>query len=187
MTGKASSGFTRGAGDTMLVSWRATFAVAFPALSFFNFFKEEPCFPISLDLFWTRYQLTSEYGTFRPENYWSKLKLLITLLSSMSPSLLSPCPFSESDSRLPVFSRRSSSESSSNYEIKNAFVVSDFANIRSSLGWSINYYPSRKKKRVRSCKEKYILPTVFLFDWRDQLSPENFQQWWQRLCHQMRN
>ena len=169
----ASSGFTRGIDDnTVLVSWRATFAVAFPALSFFNFFMEEPCFPTSMDLFWTQYQFTSEFGVLNFTNYWSKLKLLITLLSSISPALLSPCLFSESDSRPPVFSRRSSSESSSNYE-------------RSMELMSKGNLLEKEWKKLK--EKKNVLPTVFLFDWRDQLSHENSQQWWQPLCHQMRS
>lgn len=54
ITGKVSSGFTRGAMDTALASGRAVFPAAPTTLSFFNFFIEEPCFPPSADLFCTK-------------------------------------------------------------------------------------------------------------------------------------
>jgi len=49
--GKGSSGLMRGAADTVLASGLAFFPVALPALSFFAFFIELPCFPPSIDLF----------------------------------------------------------------------------------------------------------------------------------------
>jgi hypothetical protein len=51
ITGKGSSGLTRGVADTVLASGRAILVVALAALSFFDFLIEAPCFPPSIDLF----------------------------------------------------------------------------------------------------------------------------------------
>lgn len=51
ITGKVSSGFTRGAIGIELASGRAVFPAILTALSFFNFLIEAPCFPPSTDLF----------------------------------------------------------------------------------------------------------------------------------------
>lgn len=49
--GKVSTGWTRGATDTVLLSAREAFPVAPATLSFFNFLSEAPCFPPSSGLF----------------------------------------------------------------------------------------------------------------------------------------
>ena len=49
--GKVSSGLTRGATDTVLVSTREALPVAVATLSFFDFLSEAPCFPPSYGLF----------------------------------------------------------------------------------------------------------------------------------------
>lgn len=54
ITGRGSSGFTRGAMDTMLVSERTFFPVTPTSLSFFSFLIEAPCLPPSVDLFWSK-------------------------------------------------------------------------------------------------------------------------------------
>lgn len=51
ITGKGSSGLTRGAEGMVLASGFALFPVALPPLSFFTFLTEAPCFPPSMDLF----------------------------------------------------------------------------------------------------------------------------------------
>ena len=49
-------------------------------------------------------------------NCYRNLQQICTLVSSTSPSLFSPSVFSESESKPPAFSKRSSKESSSNYD-----------------------------------------------------------------------
>jgi hypothetical protein len=54
VTGSVSSGFTRGAAETMLVSVLTFFSVAPTGLSFLVFLRELPCFPPSKFLFCTK-------------------------------------------------------------------------------------------------------------------------------------
>lgn len=64
-----------------------------------------------------------------------------TLVSSFSPSFVSPSPFSESESKAPAFSSRSSRESSSNYRRNTLRIKSD------------SYWWSRAFKKVSSVSQ----------------------------------
>ena len=82
VTGSVSSGFTRGATETMLVSALMFFPVAPVSLSFLTFLREPLCFPPSEFLFCSKIQLKKKIQQYRNMIY-KATEILMTMNTDM--------------------------------------------------------------------------------------------------------